>query len=65
MPSSDYTNCQVLVKGDEKFIFIYLDSKLPELFRSLVRFAADEHLSFSWQDAAFLRRKAIDQAKQM
>ncbi|GAA4458526.1 MULTISPECIES: hypothetical protein [Novipirellula] len=53
-------NVLALVKGEEKFIFMFDDQNRDETLRQLARFAADPDLEFSWYDAAMLSRKIRD-----
>ncbi|KAA1260027.1 hypothetical protein LF1_25650 [Rubripirellula obstinata] len=53
-------NVLALVKGEEKFIFLFDDENRDETLRQLARFAADPELDFSWYDAAMLSRKIRD-----
>ncbi|MCA9229284.1 MAG: hypothetical protein KDA57_01420 [Planctomycetales bacterium] len=50
-------NVLALVKGRERYIFLYDDSQRAETLRVLGRFASRPDLSFSWYDAAVLSRK--------
>ena len=50
-------NVVALVKGKERYIFLYDDSQRAETLRTLGRFASDPELSFSWYDAAVLSQK--------
>lgn len=50
-------NVLALVKGEEKYVFLFDDSQRAETLRMLGRFAADPELSFSWYDAAVLGQK--------
>jgi hypothetical protein len=50
-------NVLALVKGEEKFIFLFDDNNRDQTLRQLARFAADPELDFSWYDAAMLSRK--------
>jgi hypothetical protein len=50
-------NVLALVKGSERYVFLYDDNSSPELLRTLGRFAADPQLSFTWYDAAILSQK--------
>jgi len=56
MPSRDI-NVIALVKGGERYVFLYDDDSREETLRTLGRFAADPELSFSWYDAAMLGDK--------
>jgi hypothetical protein len=53
-------NVLALVKGEERFIFLFDDDNRDETLRQLARFAADPELDFSWYDAAMLSRKIRD-----
>lgn len=53
-------NVLALVKGEERFVFLFDDTNRDETLRQLARFAADPELDFSWYDAAMLSRKIRD-----
>lgn len=50
-------NVLALVKGEERYIFLYDDSKRAETLRTLGRYASNPQLSFTWYDAAVLSQK--------
>lgn len=50
-------NVLALVKGAERYIFLYDDSHRAEALRALGRFASNPELSFTWYDAAVLSQK--------
>lgn len=50
-------NVLVMVKGEERFIFLYDDERRAETLRMLGKFAADPDINFSWYDAAVLSQK--------
>lgn len=50
-------NVLALVKGEERFIFLYTDSNKAETLRTLGRYASDPEINFSWYDAAVLSQK--------
>ena len=50
-------NVLALVKGEERYIFLYDDSNRSETLRTLGKFASDPDLSFTWYDAAVLSQK--------
>jgi len=54
---SQEVNVLALVKGNERYIFLFDDSRRPETLRTLGRFASNTELSFSWYDAAVLSQK--------
>jgi len=53
-------NVLALVKGEERFIFLFDDRNRDETLRQLARFAANPELDFEWYDAAMLSRKIRD-----
>lgn len=50
-------NVLALVKGEERFIFLYTDKNKAETLRTLGRYASDPEINFSWYDAAVLSQK--------
>ena len=54
---SDDINVLALVKGEERYIFLFDDNNRAETLRTLGRYASDPELSFSWYDAAVLSQK--------
>lgn len=54
---SQDVNVLALVKGEERFIFLYTDKNKAETLRTLGRYASDPSISFSWYDAAVLSQK--------
>ena len=50
-------NVLALVKGEERYIFLYDDNRRADTLRTLGRFASDPELSFTWYDAAVLSQK--------
>lgn len=57
-------NVLALVKGEEKFIFLFDDANRDATLRQLAHFAADPEINFSWYDAATLCRKIRDAVPQ-
>jgi len=55
-------NVLALVKGDQRFLFLFDDAHRTETLRTLGRFAADPEIDFSWYDAAVLSRKIREAA---
>jgi len=49
-----FINTVALLKGEEKYIFLFTDDNVPETLRTLGRYAADPTLSLNWYDAAVL-----------
>jgi hypothetical protein len=56
-------NVLALVKGGERYIFLYDDSSRSEALRVLGRYASNPELSFSWYDAAVLSQKIRQSAQ--
>ena len=57
-------NVLALVKGEERYVFLFDDKHRSETLRMLGRYASNPELSFTWYDAAVLSQKvrAISQA---
>ena len=58
---SDDINVLALVKGEERYVFMFDDAHKAEVLRTLGRFAANPDLAFSWMDAAVLSQKVRTQ----
>lgn len=54
---TDDINVLALVKGKERYIFLYDDGNRSKALRTLGRYASNSDLSFSWYDAAVLSQK--------
>ena len=50
-------NVLALVKGDERYVFLFTDDNRTEALRQLGRYAANPELSFTWYDAAVMSQK--------
>lgn len=50
-------NVIALVKGGERYVFLYDDESRDQALEALARHAANPDLSFSWHDAAVLGQK--------
>jgi len=50
-------NVLALVKGNERYVFLYDDENRAECLRVLGRYASNPELSFTWYDAAVLSQK--------
>jgi hypothetical protein len=61
---SEDINVIALVKGNERYIFLYDDSNRSRTLRTLGRYASNPELSFSWYDAAILSQKIRRQARE-
>lgn len=57
-------NVLALIKGHERYVFVYDDNARQELIDVFRQFASDPQLSFNWFDAAVLTDKARQQATQ-
>ncbi len=59
-------NVLALVKGEERYVFLYDDASRAETLRVLGRYASNPQLSFTWYDAAVLSQKIRqDEQKQV
>lgn len=50
-------NVLALVRGEERYVFLYDDDSADQLLRTLGDYAADPELSFSWYDAAVMSQR--------
>ena len=50
-------NVLALVKGTERYVFLYDDLSRAETLRILGRYASNPDLTFTWYDAAVLSQK--------
>ena len=57
-------NVLALVKGDERYVFLYNEKHQGETLRTLGRFASNPELSFTWYDAAVLSQKIRQESQQ-
>ena len=55
-------NILALIKGEERYVFIYDDNSRAQLIDALRDQAADPGLTLTWFDAAVLTEKAREQA---
>ena len=61
---NDDINVLALVKGKERYIFLYDDAHRADTLRMLGRHASNPELSFSWYDAAVLSQKIRRRTRQ-
>ena len=54
-------NVLALIKGEERYIYVYDDASRSPLLETFRNQAADPSLSLSWFDAAVLTQKAHEQ----
>jgi hypothetical protein len=55
-------NVLALIKGHERYVYVYDDSSRASLLHAFNAQAADPRLSLNWFDAAVLTQKAREQA---
>jgi hypothetical protein len=58
-------NVLALVKGSERYVFLFDDSRRAETLRTLGRYASNPELSFTWYDAAVLSQKVRQTAEEV
>ncbi|MGD9126915.1 MAG: hypothetical protein PVH19_06005 [Planctomycetia bacterium] len=56
-------NVLALVKGSERYVFLYDDVSRAETLRVLGRYASNPDLSFTWYDAAVLSQKVRQECR--
>ena len=52
-------NVIALVKGEERYVFLFNDETRAETLRTLGRYASNPDMSFSWYDAAVDTRSIV------
>jgi hypothetical protein len=57
-------NILALIKGAERYVFVYDDPSRDALIEAFRDLAANPEMSFSWFDAAVLTDKAHEQGRQ-
>jgi len=55
-------NILALIKGNERYVYVYDDDSREPLLEAFRAEAANPELSLSWHDAAVLTQKAREQA---
>jgi hypothetical protein len=55
-------NVLALIKGDERYVYVYDDASRESLVETFHDHAASNELSLNWFDAAVLTQKAEEQA---
>jgi hypothetical protein len=50
-------NVLALIKGEERYVFLYDDDSPDKLLHTLGQYAADPELSFTWYDAAIMSQR--------
>lgn len=58
-------NVLAMMKGEERYVFLYDDKNRVETLRTLGRYAADPQLSFTWYDAAVMSKKIRELASEI
>lgn len=61
---SQEINMLALVKGSERYVFLYNEANRANILRTLGRYASNPDLSFTWYDAAVLSQKIRQEAIQ-
>ena len=56
-------NVLALVKGEERYVFLFSDQRRAEALRTLGRYASNPELSFTWYDAAVLSQKIRQESR--
>lgn len=56
-------NVLALVKGNERYVFLFDDDNRVEMLRQFGRFAANPELTFTWYDAAVMSQKVRQTAQ--
>ena len=56
-------NVLALIKGEERYVFVFDDAGRAQLIDAFRDLAADPDLNFNWFDAAVLTEKARQQAR--
>ena len=62
---SEDINVLALIKGPERYVFLYDDSSRAETLRVLGRYASNPELSFTWYDAAVLSQKIRQESQKV
>ena len=57
-------NVIVLMKGDERYVFLYDDKSADSLSQIFGKYATDESLSFTFYDATILNHKVRKMKKE-
>jgi len=57
-------NILALIKGNERYVYVYDDDSCQRLIDAFRDQAADPQLSFTWFDATVLTEKAREQTRQ-
>ncbi len=63
--NEQYVNVIAMVKGEQRYIFLYADEQQTELLRVFGRMAADPELDFSWYDAALCSKRVRSEASKL
>lgn len=58
-------NVLAMMKGEERYVFLFDDKNRVETLRTLGRYAADPSLSFTWYDAAVMSKKIRELAAEL
>lgn len=61
--SQQELNVLAMVKGEERYIFLFDEASRTETLRVLGRYASNPELNFTWYDAAVLSQKIRESAR--
>jgi len=50
--NTETTECTIVLRGRERYVFLWQREHVAELYRACGRFAANPELAFTWFDAA-------------
>ena len=62
---SQEINVLALVKGPERYVFLFDDEHRADALEMLGRYASNPDLSFTWYDAAVLSQKVRQESRKM
>ena len=58
-----HVNCTMLLRRDERYVFLWRRGDASELLKLFGKFAVNAELSFTWLDAATLSRRVRDELR--
>lgn len=60
--TTQFVNVLAMVKGEQRYVFIYTDENRKSIMGQMGKFAADPELDFSWYDAALCQRRVREES---
>lgn len=57
-------NVLALVKGEERYVFLYTGQNRDDVVEMFGRYASDPELSFTWRDAAVMTQKTLREKRE-